>query len=184
MLRDLRFDVKVVGAIARRYQFLVNGEYAAWRIAAKNRGARGNRRDNRRCEANAVECRPGLAGIGVVGLVAHEKVLRWPIVVNAAADAYDQLAVAHQIVGQAQARRKVSPVLRIERRWPACRAYRFKSAGLYVEDAECFILRADHTVVVPAQAVIERDPAAQAPGVQQIGSAAVLVGVARTVAIG
>ena len=87
-LGELRFDVEVVRGIPRRYQFLVDGEDAARRIGAKDRCVRGNGRDDRGCKADAVEGRPGLAGIGVVSLVADKEVLRRAIVVNAAAGSY------------------------------------------------------------------------------------------------
>src|SRR5208283_3658502 len=73
---QLRFYVEVIGGISRGHQFLADGEDTAGRIVAENRGSRSDCRDHRRREADAVEGRPSLSGIGVVGLVAHEEVLR------------------------------------------------------------------------------------------------------------
>ena len=40
------------------------------------------------------------------------------------------------------------------------------------------VLGSDHTVVVPAHAIVERDLAAHVPCIQQVGPGAVLIGVA------
>src|ERR1035437_5129090 len=123
---NLGLDVEIVGTVPRRGQLLVHGEDAVRRIVAEDRSARSNRRNYRRCKADAIEGRPGFSRVGVVSLVAYEEVLRGAIVEDADAGSYHQLAVAREIIGDAKARREVLQVPGIARAGSAVGSHRFK----------------------------------------------------------
>jgi len=78
------------------------------------------------------------------------------------------LALAGQIPRGADSRREVVHVAIVEL------ADRRDLRGGGVEDAEPVVVRADHTVVVPAQAPVERDAAARLKGVLQVERVVVL----------
>ena len=111
----------------------------------------------------------GDAGIeGVPGDLADEEVLREGVVVEALACAQQRAAVADEVVDRAHARAEVVPVLVVER----TRADDAAARG--VEAREPVLRLAEHAVVVPAQAVVQRQAPRQLVVVLEVEAVVVL----------
>ena len=135
-------------------------------------------------EADVVEGRTLLRGVGVVGVIANKEVLRGAIVVDATGGAKDDFAIAQEIVNHAQAGREVRKGAGIELLRSAIGTNGVERDQGGIKEAEGIALRTDDAKVVPAQTEVDAKLGGCLPGVHQINAGTVLVGVARAGAVG
>src|SRR5581483_3231346 len=184
---DLVLDVQVpslhvrCAKVLRDAEDIVRGVSGIDRLVGDEQGSRAAAADKPdRRGTDSVVSRAGIEG--VKGELADEQVLRKRIVEEAVPGTQNRAAVAEHVVGSADAGSKIVPVLGIQRGRRTAGSYLLQLIGSSVQDTKQIVLCTDHTVVVPAQAVVQSQPARQAPGVLRIHGIAVLMGNAIRVA--
>src|SRR5581483_10944116 len=114
---------------------------------------------------------------GVVRQLSGEEVLREGVVEQSPAGAEHGFTLSEDVVGEAETRAEVVPVLGIQ----AARTARLSNV-LQVsggrKNAEQIVLLADHAVIIPAQTVVKGELRSEAPVVLEVEGVVVLEGVA------